>query len=265
MSVALWCQRSAALLKAGAQPREIFHDFPARAEPRDAHAIQAMREVSEKLGSPLSDGLLLVADTINSAQKLRDSHSAALAGPRAAARLMRFLPLACAVLGMLLGFNVVGFLFTTLPGIICLIVGAGMTAAASKWNSALIRRASDVDHYRGFPLALVALALHSGVALSKARETVEAVWPLSHEESECLYDALTWSEKTGSPLRRVLDAERHNLLNVEIRRAHALAATLPVSLSAPVALCVLPAFIAWGIVPLLASVMSTSSLTFRSP
>jgi tight adherence protein B len=113
----------------------------------------------------------------------------------------------------------------------------------------------------------MAISLTAGQSLQAARNWAEEIARdyvddrvvARQELAEC--DRLmTLALKTGVPLAGLL----HGLAHQERRAAHAEAVmrveTLAVKLMIPLGVCVLPAFIAVGVLPVVASVISSTAL-----
>jgi tight adherence protein B len=79
-----------------------------------------------------------VADGLASALRDEETHrqqvSAQLAGARATAKLLAVLPLLGIAMAAALGAHPLTFLFTTLPGFVCLIVGVALDATGIVWT-----------------------------------------------------------------------------------------------------------------------------------
>jgi tight adherence protein B len=97
---------------------------------------------SQGAGAPLADVLDGVATAIRADEEARRHRDAALAGPRATAAVLTWLPLAGIGLGLLTGSNAPATLLGTSAGRACLVVGAGLWAAGRWWMSRLLAHAS---------------------------------------------------------------------------------------------------------------------------
>lgn len=107
--------------------------------------LAAACAVSQTSGAPLArvlDGLAVAVRAELQAARERD---AALAGPRATATVLSWLPLAGLGLGALTGVDTVSVLLTTSPGRLCLVIGGGLWWAGRRWATRLVRRAEAAD------------------------------------------------------------------------------------------------------------------------
>jgi tight adherence protein B len=97
--------------------------------------------VSQTCGAPLSEVLDGIAATVRAEVDAQRERESALAGARATATVLSWLPLAGIGLGLLTGENLVQVLVTTTPGRACLAVGVSFWVAGRAWMSWLIRHA----------------------------------------------------------------------------------------------------------------------------
>jgi tight adherence protein B len=88
------------------------------------------------------DGL---ADSLRDEQSHRDDIALQLAGPRATARLLAVLPALGLAMAAALGAKPWQFLFGSLPGLLCLCLGASLDALGLWWTSHL---ATSAEHPR---------------------------------------------------------------------------------------------------------------------
>ncbi|MFB9833311.1 type II secretion system F family protein [Actinoallomurus acaciae] len=86
------------------------------------------------------DGL---ADSLRDEQSHREDIVLQLAGPRATARLLAVLPALGLAMAAALGAKPWGFLFGSLPGALCLCLGAALDALGLWWTS---RLATSAEH-----------------------------------------------------------------------------------------------------------------------
>ena len=89
-----------------------------------------MAEVLERFAAAVRADVAAAAD-----------REAALAGPRATAMVLSWLPLGGVGLGLLLGADPVGTLVGTVPGRTCLVTGPDVLAARPVVDGGLVRRA----------------------------------------------------------------------------------------------------------------------------
>ncbi len=110
----------------------------ARASTADAAAAAAAWDLAQTTGAPLAGLLDSVARTVRAERDDQAALEAALAGPRATARLLLALPVAGVGLGELVGAHPVGVLLTTAPGRACAVGGVVLLIAGRWWMRALV-------------------------------------------------------------------------------------------------------------------------------
>jgi tight adherence protein B len=104
-------------------------------------ALAAAWRVAERTGAPTADVLDRLAAGLRADAQVQDARDAALAAPRATARLLVALPLAGLALGAAVGADPLRVLVATGPGRFCGAAGVACTAAAWAWTRALVRTA----------------------------------------------------------------------------------------------------------------------------
>jgi tight adherence protein B len=273
-------ERLAVLLAAGVAPASAWEfvageriantDVPAamlRVGHRDPHAWQGLAAawtIASASGAPLAPTLRHSAASLRDlAQAARDA-SVALAGPVATARLVLVLPLLGLGFGLALGFDTVTTLVATPLGWACLGVGASLVALALIWNRSLVRRARPKDPSPGLACDLVAIALGGGASISRARTVVDRA-ATEFElvlDTAALDEPLALSRAAGVPAAQLLRSAADEARRDARASAQAAAARLGVMLMLPLGACILPAFFAIGVVPLLATVLTSTVGSF---
>ncbi|WP_241990785.1 type II secretion system F family protein [Cryobacterium gelidum] len=267
-----------------------------RARRRGDAAVQAERawlglaaawQVATQAGAPLAGCLRELAASLRELAQVQRDLEVALAAPRATARLVMVLPVIGIVFGSLMGFDSLHTLFATLPGLVCLGGGALLMLAAASWNRALVRRAAPTDLTPGLRLELMAIAMSGGGSIDRSRALVRAaaerfgIAPGAGAGAGAGADAdagadagvradgddpvdrvLDLSSRAGVPAAELLRSEAEQLRRDARSAGQRRAATLSVTLMLPLGLCVLPAFMLVGVVPLLISVLSSTLTTF---
>jgi tight adherence protein B len=285
--VARVVQRLAVLLAAGVPPRPAWGylregDLPAAvaasddpvpeailgqlaaAPGQEASAWQGLAAawaVATDAGAPLAPTLRQFAASLRSLADAQRDVAVALASPRATARMVLALPVVGVLFGVILGFDTLRTLVTTPIGWGCLVVGGALLALASLWNRRLVRAAQPADLTPGLVFDLVAIAVSGGAALSRARASVDAALArcgLDIARDEGIEAVLDLSRRAGVPAAELLRAEADERRREARADAQAKAAALAVRLMLPLGLCVLPAFIVLGVVPLLVTVISST-------
>lgn len=237
-------------------------------------------------GAPVAGVLDAVATTLRAEGDGARARQAALAGPRATATVLSWLPLAGFGLGLAIGVDAVTVLVTTPPGWVCLTLGVGLWGAGRRWMAVLLRRAERAGTEQSATTRRSAAGERSATPWVAAEQdlpaevfaeivaslvdaglppagAVQVTWRCLDELSlrsppmpAELGSALQLSQRTGvapSSLLRSAAAERR-------RRRQACAATaanrLAVLAVLPTGLCLLPAFVLLTVAPLVLALLS---------
>ncbi|MBC7441361.1 MAG: type II secretion system F family protein [Ramlibacter sp.] len=228
--------------------------------------LAAAWQVATQAGAPLAACLRQLAASFRELGQLHTDLQVALAGPAATARMVAFLPGVGVLLGSLLGFDTLHTLFLTVPGWVCLAGGATLMLAADRWNRRLVRSARARDQTPGLELELTALAMTGGGSIDRARALVEVAaerFALRRGQSAAAIEqVLALSQRAGVPAAELLRSEAEQLRRDARSDGQRRAATLAVTLMIPLGVCVLPAFMLIGVVPLLVTVLSSTVLVF---
>ena len=233
-------------------------------EPHAWRGLAAAWSIAAESGAPLAPTLRHYAASLRDlAQAARDA-SVALAGPVATARLVLVLPLLGLGFGLALGFDTVTTLVATPLGWACLGVGASLVALALIWNRSLVRRARPKDPSPGLACDLVAIALGGGASIGRARTVVQRAATEYHLvlDTAALDEPLELSRAAGVPAAELLRSAADEARRDARAAAQAAAARLGVVLMLPLGACILPAFFAIGVVPLLATVLTSTVGSF---
>jgi tight adherence protein B len=223
--------------------------------------------VATDAGASLAPTLRDFAESLRDLAQAQRDITVALAAPVATARLVMALPLIGVLFGMVLGFNTLGTLFTTPIGWACLVLGCGMMWLASRWNRRLVRSAQPRDLTPGLEFDLTAIAVSGGGSLDRARASVAAVTerfgtPVAEpvEASNDLDAVLDLSRRAGVPAAELLRSEASERRRAARADVQERAQALSIRLMLPLGVCVLPAFMVLGVVPLLVSVITSTSI-----
>jgi tight adherence protein B len=129
-------RRAAELVRQGLDPAPAL----AGSEVAVVRALGLLWELARVEGAPLAEAVAALARSCRGCAQSQRALRAAMAGPRASARLLAGLPLVGIALGEGIGARPVHVLLSTGPGRVCLLVGVLFTAAGSWWTRALVRR-----------------------------------------------------------------------------------------------------------------------------
>lgn len=276
--------RSAALLRGGISPRRmvdmLHRDLPGDEMQTVAESVaagasigsafasidgQAWRvlgvawNLAEASGAPLASSLERISEALHSIEELGRRREVLLATPRMTVKLVAFLPLAALGVGYLLGFDPLS-VFLTPFGAALLGSGLAMQAAGMMWVRRLITRVEQEDRVAGLECELVWIALAGGAPPGRARiAVVDAVAEADAEWIEyasfcrgrALDRALTASIEAGVPASALLvESARDERLRTQSRLEQE-AERLSVRILVPLAVCILPAFVVLGVVPVI--------------
>jgi len=224
--------------------------------------LAAAWAVASESGSPLAPALRDYAFSLRELGESQRDARVALAGPIATARIVLALPAVGVLFGMALGFNTLAMLFGTPLGWACLGAGGGLLALAAYWNRRLVRAARPVSATPGLACELMAIAMTGGTSIDRARAIVAAALGRFAIDAEDAEPVLELSRAAGVPAAELLRSEARELRAAARSTAQERAAALSVKLMLPLGLCVLPAFLVLGVLPLLVTVITATVGTF---
>lgn len=217
--------------------------------------------VAEHSGAPIARCLEDFAGSFRDAGLAEREIDVALEGPAATAKLVMSLPPIGCGFGLILGSQTLLVLFTNPLGIACLIIGLLFMSAGWMWNRRLVAAARRTPPHPGLALDLVALGMLGGSAGVDVERLVHrglARFELVDDDHRAVARVLALSRDAGVPATVLLRSEA-TLARRDARTAAAKrAAKLGTSLMVPLGVCILPAFMALGVAPLLISVMSAT-------
>jgi tight adherence protein B len=226
-------------------------------------ALAAAWAIATDAGAPLAPSLRHIAESLRSMAESQREISIALAAPVATARLVLVLPIVGVAFSMALGFNTIETLTTTPVGIVCLLLGAALLLLARWWNRRLVVTAEPTNLTPGLAFDLMAIAVSGGAALDRARSAVESAierFGLDARDSDAIGVVLELSRRAGVPAAELLRSEANESRLAASAEAQRAAAALSVTLMLPLGVCVLPAFLLLGVVPLMVSVISSTAV-----
>ncbi len=220
--------------------------------------VTAVLDVARRTGAPTAPTLERLAALLRERAAQARALEAALAGPRATARLVMVLPIVGLGFGTVLGLDVVGALAGGGLATWSVLAGAALLVAAWGWSHAIVRHAARGDEAPGIALDLVAVALAGGGAVDRARTAAAAALIDAGVASSGWDDvdaALDLARRAGVPVRGLLLAEASAARTRARLEAEARATRASVRLALPLGVCVLPAFSLLVVVPLVVSML----------
>lgn len=99
----------------------------------ELRAVAAAWQVAHESGSGLAQALATTVESLRQRRRTARLVATEVAAARATARLLAAMPLGVLALGGALGGQPFGFLLDTLPGLVCLVVGLGLTGLGWWW------------------------------------------------------------------------------------------------------------------------------------
>ncbi|MBD8702547.1 type II secretion system F family protein [Frigoribacterium faeni] len=231
--------------------------------------------VAERSGAPLADCLRTFVAGLRAAEAARRDVEVALSGPRSTGRIVLALPPVGLLFSMGMGFDTAGVLVGTPVGWGCLAVGAGLVALARAWNARLVRGATPEGPVPGLRLELLAVAVSGGASWDSGLALVRSALELlpsadadgsgvaveDDAERDCL-EVLDLSRRAGAPAGELLRATARERRLRSAADSQSAAARLGSTLMLPLGLCVLPAFLVVAVVPLVVSLVSSTTASW---
>lgn len=257
----------------------------------DAPAWQDVRlvlRVADHTGAPSSEALHALAAAMRRTAASDRAVRVALSGPRTSARVVLALPLLGLGLGSVWGAGAVDVLLTRPVGWVCILVAAGLVLVAQRWTRRLVDAVTPDGHVPGILLDAWAVALGGGGSWGSAAAAVQdalaaagysdappgpdpAGRPIGRSSSphvlrvvteeaavERLHEVLVLSRRAGVPAVGLLRAAAEDTRDDAAAAGLASAERLAVRLVLPLGVCVLPAFVLVGVVPVVVGVLSST-------
>ena len=250
-------------------------------------SVAAAWSVAVGTGARLGPCLSQLASSQRALGQTQRDIDAALAGPRSTSRLVMVLPAVSLLFGSVLGFDTLGTLVGTVPGLVCLTLGVALSVAAWRWSNRMVRRAVPTTSAPGLEIDLLAIALSSGASFDRARAAVDDALERcelldtpggqvrrgrsasrrtkSTEDDSAaaaVASVLDLSRAAGIPAAQLLVSEAESIRWDARSQAQRAAAALGTRLMLPLGICILPAFMLVGVAPLMLSILSSTVVGF---
>ena len=228
-------------------------------------SVRAVLAVALATGVPTGHAIARLQTLVRDGAAASEEIKSALAAPLLARRIVMLVPIASIALGAALGFNVLPALVSSVLGVLCLVGGALLSLVGWAWMRKLVRRATDHPPAPGLWCELVAGVVASGLPLGRAVIIAEAALATCGVAAPEVARAqgrnlLVIATQAGVPISVALqhpaDDQRAKSFAEQRRAARELGERILV----PVGACYLPAFLLWGVVPLVGSVVSDTLL-----
>jgi tight adherence protein B len=130
--------------------------------------LVAAERLARTTGASRADLLSALSASLADHQALADAHTVALAGPRATAKVLVWLPVLGLLLGTAIGAEPVSAILGGGIASVAALVGAGLMGAGWAWTRALLAAAHPDDDGPLVSLRLLAAALEAGLTLPAA-------------------------------------------------------------------------------------------------
>uniref|UniRef100_A0A942YEW7 Type II secretion system F family protein n=1 Tax=Neobacillus citreus TaxID=2833578 RepID=A0A942YEW7_9BACI len=257
--------RAAMLMASGvAPPRawELLGGLPGHTDPA-WHDVAAVLRVAERTGAPVAPTLRALAGALRRSAASDRAVRVALAGPRTSARVVLAMPLLGIALGSAWGSDALGVLTTTPAGWACVLAAGALVAVGRTWSARLLRAATPDGHVPGVLLDAWAVALSGGGSWTDAGSAVRAGLGdrrPAESEQELLAEVLSLARAAGVPAAALLRAAAEDVRDDAAADGLAAAERLGVRLVLPLGVCVLPAFVLVGVVPVVVGVLSSTGV-----
>jgi tight adherence protein B len=234
-----------------------------------------------------------VVATERARERAEVARELALAGPEASGLVLQWLPVAGWALAAAVDTASLRILARTPLGWMLLALGGGLWLAGRRWIRALTataREAGMEGEPAALPLALAEAAVGAGLDVRSAIDAVgtamagaegeelvgvaralvsgapwEAAWSGAGPVIEPLGRALRSSWTAGASPVPMLAAARESVIERSRAEAERAATVLGVRVALPLALCLLPAFVVVGVVPLLLAVAGSTGIGSLTP
>lgn len=230
---------------------------------RDWACVAAAWRVAAEAGAPLAATLGRLGEVLLAADDARRDVAVALAGPLATSRVVLALPALGLAGGLLLGVDTLGVLATTPAGWFCVVAGGTLLLVARSWMRRLVARARQTDPTPGLGCELVAVAVSGGAPATLALARVAAALDeagLPGDDGAAT--AIGFAQRAGVPVAALLRAEAREARRDAQAAVRLRIAALGTRLLLPLGLCVLPAFVALGVAPLLLAMIGSTLAGF---
>lgn len=256
--------RVATLIAAGSSPARawtLVGGPSARSDTAAWEDVSAVMDVAGQSGAPVAPTLQTLAAALRRTAAGERAVRVALAGPRTSANVVLALPLLGVVLAPLWGVDTLGVLVGSPFGWVCLAVACCLVVIGRAWSRRLVAALEPDGHVVGALLDAWAVALAGGGSWNGAGDLVHAA--MAHrapgpDERARLAETLALADRAGVPAAALLRNAAEDLRDDVAAASLAAAERLGVRLVLPLGLCVLPAFVVVGVVPVVVGLLSST-------
>lgn len=223
----------------------------------------ALWHVAEVSGAPIAGATERAAASFELLDRLHQRRQVLLAGPKYTLYLVSLLPILAVLFGELLGFAPVAVLASPI-GVPIILIGAIFLTSGIAWSRALVKKVAEADATTGFEFDLVAVALHAGLSLARARLlATDAIDQFRVEWAHLrafapdgkVSQVLEQAAVAGQPHGPALAHASHAAQNAAMSNLEEQAEKLAIRALIPLSVCILPAFAVLGILPIVISML----------
>ena len=269
------CERAASLLSAGLPSSVVrsvafvgHHNDENQVTPTrtitspDRALVDAAWAASVEIGAPLRITMTMLAQTYRALAGIEREVESAVAGPRLATRVMLALPAISVVLAGGLGMNILNFFFGNVFGAVCLFLGALLIGSGWWWSRRLVSRVATNVVPRDIEATVIVAGLRVGVGVQATQAALKSHLGAmtSTNGLENLEKLAALSSTWGAPLADLVLAEVQQSRDAAVAHMRKQCAELAERLLLPLGSCALPAFILWGVVPIVFELITTSGI-----
>lgn len=233
-------------------------------EPNEAWRVfGSALEIATVSGAPFSEVCEKMSHAFLKLESLEQRRRVILAAPKATIILLSFLPLIAIFFGELLGLKILQELISPL-GLILLVIGGLLLTIGIGWARVQIKKVAEADRVAGIEMDLMWVALAGGqnilqsfLLVADSADRLSSNWIRldNLNQNSKLGIALATAQLSGSPVRPQISVEAQ----IEREQAHSKleeeAEKLSIKILLPIGLCILPAFVVMGIVPIVLSML----------
>lgn len=220
-----------------------------------SEVVHDVLRISRETGIPRVAALMALADSLDESERRTHRVELGSASARQTQRILLGLPVATALGAEFFGFRVVPILVTTPLGWVCMLTGVGLSVLAWRWMVRIRSAIPNPPIHVGLVTDLAAGIARSSALSTASRQTLAeraTAWG-TFTEIDGVERHRQLSHETGVPAAALLELEARRVREAVQRGVTEAIELLPGRLLMPIGLCLLPAFVASTVVPIVAS------------
>ena len=215
-------------------------------------AVDDILCISRETGIPRVAALMALADSLDESDRRTHRVELGSASARQTQRILVGLPVATALGAEIVGFRVVPILVTTSLGWVCVVMGVSLSVLAWRWMERIRSAIPNPPLHVGLVTDLAAGISRSSALSETSRRTIAeraTAWG-TVTEIDGVERHRQLSRETGVPVAALLELEARRVREAVQRGVTEAIELLPGRLLMPIGLCLLPAFVATTVVPI---------------